>query len=42
MVFSAVSMDSSFEVVSLVRVGERNNNNSCMLCYAILMQFDLE
>ena len=31
MVFSAVSMDSSFEVVDLARVGERNKTNNCML-----------
>ena len=45
MVFSAVSMDSSFEVVDLVPVGEKNktnNNNNCMLCYAILIQFNLK
>ena len=44
MVFSAVSTDSSFEAVDLVRVGERNKtyNNNCILRYAILTQFDLE
>jgi len=43
MVFSAVSMDSSFEAVDLVRVGERNKtNNNSIFGYAILTHFDLE
>ena len=50
MVFSAVSMVSSFEVDNdthdLVGVGERNKTrtkqNNCRLRYAILTQFDLE
>ena len=44
MVFSAVSMISSFEVDSgthdLVRVGKKKKN--CMLRSTILRQFDLE
>ena len=53
MVFSAVSMVSSFEVDNdthdLVGVGERNKTrtkqnktNNCRSRYAILTQFDLE
>ena len=42
MVFSAVSMDSSFQVVDLVRVGESKKRNDCMLRYAVLTQFDLK
>ena len=53
MVFSAVSIDSSFKVVDLVRVDERNktrtknnlkkqNSNICMLRCATLTQLDLE
>ena len=49
MVLSAVSMDSTFEVVDLVRVGERNKTrtkqnktNNCRSRYAILTQFDLD
>ena len=43
MVLSAVSMDSSFQVVDLVRVGEsKKRNNNCMLRYPILTQFDLK
>ena len=52
MVFSAVSMVYSFEVDDdtdyLARVGKKQQpkthktNNNCMLCCAILMQFNLE
>ena len=40
MVLSAVTMDSSYQVVDLVRVGEsKKRKNNCMLRYAILTEF---
>ena len=50
MVFSAVSMVYTFEVDDdtdyLVRVGKKQKTNkqqlNCMLCCAMLMQFNLE
>ena len=46
MVFSAVSTESSFEVVGLIRVGDRNKTRAkqatAMLRYTILTQFDLK